>query len=141
MIRLLKKWKKNIQNHRLTLKKKLLNINSLMGKLNEITDENFQKEVLESTKPYVVTYSALSYCQPCIQLHKLLESEIINHSISEKVNFGTVAVEDKGINISSQAGVKGVPTTIIYQNGERISEKVGAVSAQNFIDWVKSSIV
>ena len=112
-----------------------------MGKLNEITDENFQKEVLESTKPYVVTYSALSYCQPCIQLHEILKNEIINHPISEKVNFGTVAVEDKGINISSHAGVRGVPTTIIYKNGERISDKIGSVSAQIFIDWVESSIV
>ena len=112
-----------------------------MGKLNEITDENFQKEVLENTKPYVVTYSALSYCQPCIELHNLLKREIINHSISEKVNFGTVAVEDKGINISTHAGVRGVPTTIIYKNGERISEKIGSVPAQTFIDWVESSIV
>ena len=112
-----------------------------MGKLNEITDQNFKTEVLESTKPYVVTYSALSYCQPCIELHKKLKNEIINHPISEKVNFGTVAVEDKGINISSQAGVRGVPTTIIYKNGEKISEKVGSVPSQIFIDWVQSAIV
>ena len=112
-----------------------------MGKLNEITDENFQKEVLESTKPYVVTYSALSYCQPCIQLHEILKNEIINHPIAEKVNFGTVAVEDKGINISSHAGVRGVPTTIISKTGERISEKVGSVPAQAFITWVQSAIV
>ena len=121
--------------------KKILNISNLMGKLNEITDQNFKTEVLESTKPYVVTYSALSYCQPCIALHKILKDEIINHPISEKVNFGTVAVEDKGINISSQAGVRGVPTTIIYKNGEKISEKVGSVPSQTFIAWVQSAIV
>ena len=111
-----------------------------MKKLNGITDENFKKEVLENPKPYVVTYSALSYCAPCQQLHKILENEVINHPITNEVNFGTVAVEDKGINISTQAGVRGVPTTIIYKNGERISEKVGSVPAQIFIDWVKSSI-
>ena len=48
-----------------------------MGKLNEITDENFKTEVLENSKPYVVTYSALSYCQPCIQLHKILKNEVL----------------------------------------------------------------
>jgi len=112
-----------------------------MGKLNEITDENFKTEVLESSKPYVVTYSALSYCQPCVQLHNILKDEVINHPISEKVNFGTVAVENKGINISSQAGVRSVPTTIIYLHGERISEKIGAVPAKTLIDWVQSSIV
>ena len=104
--------------------KKILNISNLMGKLNEITDQNFKTEVLESTKPYVVTYSALSYCQPCIQLHKILKDEVINHPISEKVNFGTVAVEDKGINISTAAGVKGVPTTIIYKNSKTYKQSI-----------------
>ena len=112
-----------------------------MAKLNEITDENFKKEVLESVKPYVVTYSALSYCQPCKQLHQILENEIVNHPIASEVNFGSVAVEDKGINISTAAGVRGVPTTIIYKKGEPVAQKVGAVPAQAFISWVKESIV
>ena len=47
-----------------------------MTKLHEITDENFQKEVIESKKNWSVTYSALSYCQPCHVLHKTLENEI-----------------------------------------------------------------
>ena len=112
-----------------------------MAKLNEITDENFKKEVLESSKPYVVTYSALSYCQPCHQLHQILQNEVLNHPITNEVNFGTVAVEDKGINISSAAGVRGVPTTVIYKNGSETSRKIGAVPAQSFINWVKESIV
>ena len=74
-------------------------------------------------------------------MHKILEHEVLKHPITNEVNFGTVAVEDKGINISTQAGVRGVPTTIIYKNGERISDKIGSVSAQIFIDWVESSIV
>ena len=112
-----------------------------MTKLNEITDENFKKEVLENPRPYVVTYSALSYCQPCQQLHRILENEVLNNPITNEVNFGTVAVEDKGINISTAAGVRGVPTTVIYKNGTEASRKVGAVPAQNFISWVKESIV
>ncbi len=112
-----------------------------MAELKEITDDNFKKEVLENTKPYVVTYSALSYCQPCVQLHKILTTEVVNHPIANEVNFGSVAVEDKGINISSAAGVRGVPTTIIYKNGEPIAQKIGAVPAQSFISWVKESLV
>ena len=112
-----------------------------MAKLNEITDENFKKEVLENPRPYVVTYSALSYCAPCQELHRILENEVLNNPITNEVNFGTVAVEDKGINISTAAGVRGVPTTVIYKNGTEFSRKVGAVPAQSFINWVKESIV
>ena len=49
-----------------------------MTKLHEITDQNFEKEVVESKKNWSVTYSALSYCQPCHVLHKTLENEILN---------------------------------------------------------------
>jgi len=112
-----------------------------MAKLNDITDDNFKNEVLKSSKPYCVTYSALSFCAPCKVLHKTLEEEVIKHSIANEVNFGTVATENKGINISSAAGIRSVPTTIIYVNGEAVAQKIGAVPAQNFISWVKESIV
>ena len=112
-----------------------------MGKLNEITDENFKKEVLSSSKPYCVTYSALSFCAPCKILHKTLTDEVVNHPIANEVNFGAVATEDKGVNISSAAGIRSVPTTIIYKGGEPVAQKIGAVPAQVFISWVKESIV
>ena len=112
-----------------------------MAKLFEITDENFKKEVLENTKPYSVTFSDVSFCAPCRQLHEILQREVINHPIAQEVNFGTVEVSGSGINISSTHGIKGIPTTILYKNGEQIAQKVGAVPAQTFITWVKESIV
>ena len=110
-----------------------------MTKLHEITDQNFEKEVVESKKNWSVTYSALSYCQPCHVLHKTLENEILKDDIAKTVSFGSVAVEDKGINISGRAGVRGVPTTILYKNGEPIAQKVGAVPASEFITWIKEN--
>ena len=110
-----------------------------MTKLHEITDQNFEKEVVESKKNWSVTYSALSYCQPCKVLHKTLENEILKDDIAKTVSFGSVAVEDKGINISGRAGVRGEPTTILYKNGEPIAQKVGAVPASEFIAWVKEN--
>ena len=72
-------------------------------------------------------------------LHKTLENEILKDDITKTVSFGSVAVEDKGINISGRAGVRGVPTTILYKNGEPIAQKVGAVPASEFIAWVKEN--
>ena len=110
-----------------------------MSKLHEITDENFEKEVVQSKKNWSVTYSALSYCQPCKVLHQTLKDEILKNDIAKSVNFGSVAVEDKGINISGRAGVRGVPTTILYKNGEPVATKVGAVPANEFIARVKEN--
>ena len=112
-----------------------------MSKLNEITDENFKKEVLENLKPYSVTFSDVSFCAPCRQLHEILQREVINHPIAQEVNFGTVEVSGSGMNISTSHMIRGIPTTILYKNGEQIAQKVGAVPATTFIAWVKESVV
>ena len=109
-----------------------------MAKLHEITDQNFEKEVIQSKKNWSLTFSALSYCQPCKILHKTLESEILKDDITNTVNFGTVQVEDKGLNISSREGIKGVPTTILYdKNGEAIARLVGSVPANEFLAFLR----
>ena len=108
-----------------------------MAKLHEITDQNFEKEVIQSKKNWSVTYSALSYCQPCRILHNTLQHEILKDDIAKTVNFGTVAVEDKGINISGLAGIRAVPLTILYRNGEKIAEKAGSVPASDFLAFLK----
>ena len=111
-----------------------------MSKLFEITDENFKKEVLENSKPYSVTFSDVSFCAPCRQLHEILQKEVINHPIAQEVNFGTVEVSGSGINISTSHAIKGIPTTILYKHGEQIAQKTGAVSANVFISWLKENI-
>ncbi len=110
-----------------------------MAKLHEITDQNFQKEVIESKKNWAVVYSALSYCEPCKILHNTLQNEILKDDIAKTVNFGTVAVEDKGINISGLAGVRSVPLTILYKNGEPIAQKTGSVPASEFLTFLKAN--
>ncbi len=108
-----------------------------MAKLHEITDQNFEKEVIQSKKNWSVTYSALSYCQPCRILHNTLQHEILKDDISKTVNFGTVAVEDKGINISGREGIRSVPHTILYRNGEAVAQQTGSVPASEFLAFLK----
>ena len=110
-----------------------------MAKLHEITDQNFEKEVIQSKKNWSITFSGLSFCAPCKVLHKTLEDEILKDDISKTVNFGTVAVEDKGINISGREGIRSVPHTILYRSGEAIAAKTGSVPASEFIAWLKAN--
>ena len=112
-----------------------------MAKLFEITDENFKKEVLENSKPYSVTFSDVSFCAPCRQLHEILQKEVINHPIAQEVNFGTVEVSGSGINISTSHGIRGVPTTIlINKKGEEFARIIGSVNFQDkkFLKWLSN---
>ena len=45
-----------------------------MAELKELTDENYEKEVINSKDIWCVTFSALSFCQPCRMLHPVIES-------------------------------------------------------------------
>tara|TARA_B100001996_G_C18666225_1_gene594988 strand:+ start:316 stop:651 length:336 start_codon:yes stop_codon:yes gene_type:complete len=108
-----------------------------MAKLHEITDQNFEKEVIQSKKNWSVTFSGLTFCAPCKVHHKMLESEILKDDISKTVNFGTVAVEDKGINISGREGIRSVPHTILYRNGEAVAQQTGSVPASEFLAFLK----
>ena len=91
-----------------------------MNELKEITDENYEKEIYQSEDIWSVTFSALSYCAPCKALHPVISNIAQNNKVPG-VKFGTVAVEDKGINFSSQiGGIKGVPTTHIMKKDKII---------------------
>ena len=109
-----------------------------MSELKDITDENYEKEVMQSEDIWCVTFSALSFCQPCKMLHPVLESVAKNNKVPE-VKFGTVATEDKGLNFSTSMQIRGVPTTHVMHKGKILGTKVGFVPEEEFIEFVKTT--
>ena len=109
-----------------------------MAELKELTDENYEKEVINSKDIWCVTFSALSFCQPCRMLHPVIESIAKNEQVPG-VKFGVVATEDKGLNWSTSMSIRGVPTTHIMRGKEILGTKVGFVPEKDFIDFVKST--
>ena len=112
-----------------------------MSGLKEITDENYEKEIYQSEDIWSVTFSALSYCAPCKALHPVISNIALNNKVPG-VKFGTVAVEDKGINFSSQiGGIKGVPTTHIMKKDKILGTIVGFIPEKEFIENDKIQVV
>lgn len=109
-----------------------------MSELKNITDENYEKEVIQSEDVWCVTFSALSFCQPCKMLHPVLENIAKNNKVPE-VKFGTVATEDTGVNWSTSMGIRGVPTTHIMHKGKILGTKVGFVPEKDFIEFVRAT--
>ena len=101
-----------------------------------ITDENFDTEVLKSDKPIVVDFWA-EWCGPCKQIAPTLE-EISNEMASEiiiaKHNI------DNEPNTPTKYGVRGIPTMLLFKSGELKSTKVGATTKSNIISWIKENI-
>lgn len=102
---------------------------------SKITDENFQSDVLESSTPVVLDFWA-SWCGPCLQIAPSLE-EISNEMPNVKIAKINI---DENPMIPSQFGVRGIPTMILFKDGQAIATKVGALPKNAIVDWIKGAI-
>ena len=85
----------------------------------------------------VVQYSA-AWCGPCKSLKPIMDKLAVEYK--DKANFYYADIEDSAINTASQAGIRGVPTVIIYRKGQEVDRKVGGVPEGNMREFLDNSI-
>ena len=107
-----------------------------MAELKEITDTNYEKEIFQSEDIWSVTFSALSYCNPCKALHPVIQNIAKDEKVPG-VKFGTVAIEDTGLNFATSMQIKGVPTTHVMKKDKVIGTVVGFIPEKEFIAKIK----
>ena len=98
--------------------------------VNEVNDANFEAEVLKSSQPVLVDFWA-AWCQPCRVLGPTVES------IAEKYKGQAKVVKlnvDENIVLPPSLGIKGIPTLILFRDGQEVERIVGVPSnAKEFI--------
>ena len=95
----------------------------------KVNDENFDTEVLKSSKPIVVDFWA-EWCGPCKMIAPSVEN--ISNEYAGKLKVGKLDV-DSNPNVSSTYGIRSIPTLLIFKNGAPVDQIVGAVG-QNIIE-------
>ena len=105
--------------------------------IQEITDENFQEKVLKSSKPFCLKFEA-DWCGPCKALKPVMDK--LADEYKGKAGFYYADIEDGGINTGSAAGIRGVPTVIIYKKGVEVDRKVGGVPESNMKEFIEKNI-
>ena len=100
------------------------------------TDSDFAAEVLQSDKPVVVDFWA-EWCGPCEAIGPALEE--ISEEMGDQVKIVKVNI-DENPQTPQQYGVRGIPTLLIFQNGEVKAEKIGAMPKSKLAEWVEESI-
>ena len=100
------------------------------------TDENFETEVLKADKPTLVDFWA-EWCGPCKQVGPILEE--ISNEMKDQVNVVKHNI-DQEPNTPTKMGVRGIPTMLIFKNGELAATKVGATTKSNIVSWIKENI-
>ena len=100
-----------------------------------VTDENFETEVIKAGKPVIVDFWA-EWCGPCKQIAPILEE--ISNELSE-VTIAKHNIDDHP-NQPSKYGVRGIPTMLLFKDGELKATKVGVTTKSNIISWIKENI-
>ena len=101
-----------------------------------ITDENFEKEVIKSEKMTLVDFWA-EWCGPCKQVAPILDE--ISNEMSDQIVIAKHNIDEQP-NIPTKYGVRGIPTMLIFKGGELISTKVGASTKSNIVSCIKENI-
>ena len=108
----------------------------MSDKIKHVSDATFDKEVLQSSTPVLVDYWA-EWCGPCKMIAPVLED-----MAKEYAGRLTVAKLDIDANpgITSQFGIRGIPTLILFKGGKPHAQKVGALSKSQLAAFVDSNL-
>ena len=110
--------------------------NRVSEDISHITDDNFEQEVLQSDQPVLVDYWA-EWCAPCRMIAPLLDE--IAGEYKGKLKFTKLNIDDNP-NTPPKYGVRGIPTLMIFKNGNAEATKVGALSKSQLTAFIDQSI-
>jgi len=97
-----------------------------------VTDASFEVDVLQSSKPVLVDFWA-EWCGPCKQIAPALEQ--IARDLEGAVTVAKLNIEESPTT-PSRYGVRGIPTMMLFKDGQMTAMKVGAMPKQKILDWL-----
>jgi thioredoxin 1 len=106
-----------------------------MSRIINVTQENFEEVVLKSNVPVLVDFWA-TWCAPCKMIAPMLEEISTQREdlVIVKVNI------DENTELPARFGVRGIPTCLVFKNGEVEGTKVGAVTRQQMDAFLSNAL-
>src|SRR6185369_7988047 len=101
-----------------------------------VTDSSFQAEVLGAGKPVLVDFWA-EWCGPCRMIAPALEE--LSTELGEQVTIVKLNI-DENPEVPSRYGVRGIPTMILFKDGQPAATKVGAEPKSRIQAWLETAL-
>ncbi len=101
-----------------------------------VTDETFEEQVLKSDLPALVDFWA-EWCGPCKSISKIIVET--GKEYEGKLKIFKLDV-DENKKSPERYGIRGIPTLIIFKNGDRVATQVGAVTKSQLVAFIAQAI-
>ncbi|MCW8834952.1 MAG: thioredoxin TrxA [Rhodospirillales bacterium] len=102
----------------------------------QVTDDSFDADVLKSSTPVVVDFWA-EWCGPCKQIAPALDE--LAAEMGEKVVIAKINIDENPMT-PSKYGVRGIPTLMVFKDGQVAATKIGALPKSKLFEWVQSVV-
>lgn len=102
----------------------------------KVSDSDFETAVLKADGPVLVDYWA-EWCGPCKMIGPALEE--IAAEMNGKITIAKLNI-DENPQTPTKYGVRGIPTLMLFNGGEVVATKVGAMPKSQLSEWVQSVI-
>jgi thioredoxin 1 len=104
--------------------------------IHYVTDDTFETEVLQSPQPVLVDYWA-EWCSPCKAIAPILDELVGEYAGKLKIVKVNI---DENQAVPARYGIRGIPTLMIFKNGNLEATKVGAQSKSQLIAFIDSTL-
>ena len=99
-----------------------------------VNAQSFEEKVINHSGMTLVDFWA-EWCGPCKMIAPVLD--MVQEELGDKINIVKINVDEEG-DLATKYSVRTIPTLILFNNGQVVDSKFGAISKQALIDWIQS---
>ncbi|MFT6788398.1 MAG: thioredoxin 1 [Pseudoalteromonas rhizosphaerae] len=113
-----------------------LSESAMSEKIIQLTDDGFEADVLQSDKPVLVDFWA-EWCGPCKMIAPILNE--VAEEFDGRVVIGKLNI-DQNAGTPPKFGIRGIPTLLLFKEGQVAATKVGALSKTQLVEFLENNI-